>query len=303
MITFIDDHREEYGVEPICRVLPIAPSIYYEHKARQADPSRLPQRAVRDADLREEIERVWKENKAVYGAYKVWRQLNREEISVARCTVERLMGQMGLQGAVRGRRYKKTTIADESATRPMDLVGRDFTAQRPNQLWVADLTYVATWAGFVYVAFITDVFSRKIVGWRVSNSLRSDLALDALEQALHARSDLDGLVHHSDRGVQYLSIRYTERLAEAGVEPSVGSIGDSYDNALAETVNGLFKTEIIYPNGPWRNLEEVEFATLEWVDWFNNRRLLGPIGDIPPVEFEQMYYERSEVPATGVGLT
>ena len=303
MITFIDDHREEYGVEPICRVLPIAPSIYYEHKARQADPSRLPQRAVRDADLREEIERVWKENKAVYGAYKVWRQLNREEISVARCTVERLMGQMGLQGAVRGRRYKKTTIADESANRPMDLVGRDFTAQRPNQLWVADLTYVATWAGFVYVAFITDVFSRKIVGWRVSNSLRSDLALDALEQALHARSDLDGLVHHSDRGVQYLSIRYTERLAEAGVEPSVGSIGDSYDNALAETVNGLFKTEIIYPNGPWRNLEEVEFATLEWVDWFNNRRLLGPIGDIPPVEFEQMYYERSEVPATGVGLT
>jgi len=303
MITFIDDHREEYGVEPICRVLPIAPSIYYEHKARQADPSRLPQRAVRDADLREEIERVWKENKAVYGAYKVWRQLNREEISVARCTVERLMGQMGLQGAVRGRRYKKTTIADESANRPMDLVGRDFTAQRPNQLWVADLTYVATWAGFAYVAFITDVFSRKIVGWRVSNSLRSDLALDALEQALHARSDLDGLVHHSDRGVQYLSIRYTERLAEAGIEPSVGSIGDSYDNALAETVNGLFKTEIIYPNGPWRNLEEVEFATLEWVDWFNNRRLLGPIGDIPPVEFEQMYYERSEVPATGVGLT
>ena len=303
MITFIDDHREEYGVEPICRVLPIAPSIYYEHKARQADPSRLPQRAVRDADLREEIERVWKENKAVYGAYKVWRQLNREEISVARCTVERLMGQMGLQGAVRGRRYKKTTIADESATRPMDLVGRDFTAQRPNQLWVADLTYVATWAGFVYVAFITDVFSRKIVGWRVSNSLRSDLALDALEQALHARSDLAGLVHHSDMGVQYLSIRYTERLAEAGIEPSVGSIGDSYDNALAETVNGLFKTEIIYPNGPWRNLEEVEFATLEWVDWFNNRRLLGPIGDIPPVEFEQMYYERSEVPATGVGLT
>jgi len=303
MITFIDDHREDYGVEPICKVLPIAPSIYYEHKARQADPSRLPQRAVRDADLREQIERVWKENKAVYGAYKVWRQLNREEISVARCTVERLMRQMGLQGAVRGRRYKKTTIADESANRPMDLVARNFTAERPNQLWVADLTYVATWAGFVYVAFITDVFSRKIVGWRVSNSLRSDLALDALEQALHARSDLDGLVHHSDRGVQYLSIRYTERLAEVGIEPSVGSIGDSYDNALAETINGLFKTEIIYPNGPWRNLEEVEFATLEWVDWFNNQRLLGPIGDIPPVEFEQMYYERSEVPATEVGLT
>jgi transposase InsO family protein len=303
MTTFIDDHREDYGVEPICEVLPIAPSTYYEQKARDADPSRLPQRIIRDGKLREQIERVWKENRAVYGAYKVWRQLNREEIPVARCTVERLMRQMGLRGAVRGRRYKKTTIADESAIRPMDLVGRDFTAQRPNQLWVADLTYVATWAGFVYVAFITDVFSRKIVGWRVSNSLRSDLALDALEQALHARPDLGGLVHHSDRGVQYLSIRYTERLAEVGIEPSVGSIGDSYDNALAETINGLFKTEVIHPNGPWRNLEEVEFATLEWVDWFNNRRLLGPIGDIPPVEFEQMYYERSEVPATGVGLT
>jgi putative transposase len=303
MVRFIDDHREAYGVEPICKVLPIAPSTYYEQKARDADPSRLPQRAIRDGELREQIERVWKENRAVYGAYKVWRQLNREEIPVARCTVERLMRQMGLQGAVRGRRYKKTTIADESANRPMDLVGRDFTAQRPNQLWVADLTYVATWAGFVYVAFITDVFSRKIVGWRVSNSLRSDLALDALEQALHARPDLGGLVHHSDRGIQYLSIRCTERLAEVGIEPSVGSIGDSYDNALAETINGLFKTEVIHPNGPWRNLEEVEFATLEWVDWFNNRRLLGPIGDIPPVEFEQMYYERSEVPATGVGLT
>jgi transposase InsO family protein len=303
MTTFIDDHREDYGVEPICEVLPIAPSTYYEQKARDADPSRLPQRIIRDGKLREQIERVWKENRAVYGAYKVWRQLNREEIPVARCTVERLMRQMGLRGAVRGRRYKKTTIADEGAIRPMDLVGRDFTAQRPNQLWVADLTYVATWAGFVYVAFITDVFSRKIVGWRVSNSLRSDLALDALEQALHARPDLGGLVHHSDRGVQYLSIRYTERLAEVGIEPSVGSIGDSYDNALAETINGLFKTEVIHPNGPWRNLEEVEFATLEWVDWFNNRRLLGPIGDIPPVEFEQMYYERSEVPATGVGLT
>jgi putative transposase len=303
MTTFIDDHREDYGVEPICEVLPIAPSTYYEQKARDADPSRLPQRIIRDGKLREQIERVWKENRAVYGAYKVWRQLNREEIPVARCTVERLMRQMGLRGAVRGRRYKKTTIADESAIRPMDLVGRDFTAQRPNQLWVADLTYVATWAGFVYVAFITDVFSRKIVGWRVSNSLRSDLALDALEQALHARPDLGGLVHHSDRGVQYLSIRYTERLAEVGIEPSVGSVGDSYDNALAETINGLFKTEVIHPNGPWRNLEEVEFATLEWVDWFNNRRLLGPIGDIPPVEFEQMYYEQSEVAATGVGLT
>jgi transposase InsO family protein len=302
MVGFIDDHRETYGVEPICEVLPIAPSSYREQRAREADPSKRPARAVRDAELCEQIERVWKENKSVYGAYKVWRQLNREEISVARCTVERLMRRIGLRGAVRGRRYKKTTIADENADRPLDLVARNFTAKRPNELWVADITYVATWAGFVYVAFVTDVFSRKIVGWRVSNSLRSDLALDALEQALHARPDLDGLVHHSDRGVQYLSIRYTERLAEAGIEPSVGSKGDSYDNALAETINGLFKTEIVWPNGPWRNREEVEFATLEWVDWFNNRRLLGPIGDIPPAEFETMYYEQQESPAMGVGL-
>ena len=191
----------------------------------------------------------------------------------------------------------------EAAQRPLDLVDRDFTATRPNQLWVADLTYVATWVGFVYVAFITDVFSRKIVGWRVSNSLRSDLALDALEQALHARPDLGNLVHHSDRGVQYLSIRYTERLAEVGIEPSVGTVGDSYDNALAETIFGLFKTEVIHPNGPWRNIEEVEFATLEWVDWFNHRRLFEPIGNIPPVELEAMYYEGQEAPAIGVGLT
>ena len=302
MVQFIDDYRADYGVEPICRVLPIAPSTYYEQKAREADSSRLPARLVRDAELREEIERVWKENRSVYGARKVWRQLLREEVAVARCTVERLMRQMGLQGARRGRSYKKTTVVDEAAVRPADLVERNFTADRPNQLWVADITYVATWTGFVYVAFITDVFSRKIVGWRVSNSLRSDLALDALEQALHARPDFDQLIHHSDRGTQYLSIRYTERLSNAGIEPSVGSVGDSYDNALAETIIGLFKTEVIRRNGPWRSIEEVEFATLEWVDWFNHRRLLGPIGDIPPVEFEQMYYERSEVPATGVGL-
>ncbi len=209
---------------------------------------------------------------------------------------------MGLRGVVRGRKVK-TTIPDDLAERPRDLVQRKFTADRPNQLWVADLTYVVTWSGFVYVAFITDVFSRKIVGWRVSRSLRSDLALDALEQALHARSDLDQLVHHSDRGVQYVSIRYSERLAEAGIEPSVGSVGDSYDNALAETINGLYKTEVIRRNGPWRNLEEVEFATLEWVDWFNNRRLLEPIGNIPPVELEALYYESVEGPTIGVGLT
>jgi len=302
MVRFIDDYRADYGVEPICRVLPIAPSTYYEHKAREVDPLRLPQRAVRDAELREQIERVWKENFGVYGARKVWRQLMREEVDVARCTVERLMRQMGLQGARRGRTYKKTTIVDEAAERPLDLVERNFTADRPNQLWVADITYVATWAGFVYVAFITDVFSRKIVGWRVSSSLRSDLALDALEQALHARPDLEQLVHHSDRGVQYLSIRYTERLAEAGIEPSVGSVGNSYDNALAETIIGLFKTEVIRRNGPWRSIEEVEFATLEWIDWFNNRRLFEPIGNIPPVELEQLYYEGQETPTTGVGL-
>ncbi len=301
MVSFIDDHREECGVEPICRQLPIAPSIYHEQKAREADPSRLPKRAVRDAALREEIERVWKENFGVYGARKVWRQLIREKVDVARCTVERLMREMGLRGVVRGRKVK-TTIADELAERPLDLVQRDFTADRPNRLWVADLTYVATWMGFVYVAFITDVFSRKIVGWRVSSSLRSDLALDALEQALHARPDLENLVHHSDRGVQYLSIRYTERLGEAGIAPSVGSVGDSFDNALAETINGLYKAEVIRRNGPWRNLEEVEFATLEWVDWFNNRRLLEPIGNIPPVELEALYYERQEAPAMGVGL-
>jgi transposase InsO family protein len=292
MVTFIDDHRE----------VSIAPSTYHELKARQLDPERLPRRATRDAELREEIERVWKENRSVYGARKVWLQLKREGFRVARCTVERLMGQMGLRGVVRGRQYKTTTVVDEALQRPADLVQRNFKADRPNQLWVADITYVATWTGFVYVAFVTDVFSRKIVGWRVSNSLRSDLALDALEQAIHIRSGLDQLIHHSDRGVQYVSIRYTERLAAAGIEPSVGSIGDSYDNALAETIFGLFKTEVIRPNGPWRSLEEVEFATLEWVDWFNNRRLLEPIGDIPPAEFEDLYYARQESSATGVGL-
>ena len=302
MVGFLDDHHEEHGVEPICEVLPIAPSTYYAQRACEADPSKRSVRAVRDAELREEIERVWKENFSVYGARKVWRQLSREGVAVARCTVERLMRQMGLQGAVRGRRFKKTTIVDDAAARPSDLVQRNFTADGPNQLWVADLTYVATWAGFVYVAFITDVFSRTIVGWRVSNSLRSDLALDALEQAVHSRSGLENLVHHSDRGVQYLSIRYTDRLAEMRIAPSVGSVGDSYDNALAETINGLYKTEVIHPNGPWRNAEEVEFATLEWVDWFNHRRLLEPIGNVPPAEYEQLYYQTDGAPTMEVGL-
>jgi putative transposase len=293
MVRYIDDHRDRYGVEPICAVLPIAPATYYEHKARERDPSRLPARAQRDAVLEPEIRRVWEENFRVYGARKVWRQLNREAIGVARCTVERLMAKLGIHGVVRGKGYK-TTIADESADRPSDLVERCFSASAPNELWVADITYVATWRGLVYVAFVIDVFSRMIVGWRVWNSLKTDLVLDALEQALYARTGTEGLIHHSDRGSQYLSIRYTERLAEFGIESSVGSVGDSYDNALAETIIGLFKTEVIRARGPWRHMDTVEYATLEWVDWFNNRRLLEPIGDVPPVELEQAYYERLE---------
>jgi transposase InsO family protein len=302
MVAFIDENRSQYGVEPICATLPIAPSTYYEHRARSRDPDRRPERAKRDETLRDEIRRVWDENFAVYGAEKVWRQLRREGVDVARCTVERLMRVSGLRGAVRGRAFRVTTEADLEAVRPPDLVQREFRAERPNQLWVADLTYVATWAGFVYVAFVIDVFARSIVGWRVSNSLRSDLALDALEQALHARAPADDLVHHSDRGGQYLSIRYTERLAEAGIERSVGSVGDSYDNALAETVIGLYKTEVIRRRGPWRNIDAVEYATLKWVDWFNRRRLLEPLGYVPPVEFEAAYYRSQENPAMVAGL-
>jgi transposase InsO family protein len=301
MVSFIDEHQGSYGVEPICRVLPIAPSTYYEHKSCLTDPARLSERSRRDAVLRREIRRVWEANRRVYGARKVWRQLHREGIDAARCTVERLMREMGLQGVVRGR-TPRTTIPDKASLRPADLVQRKFTADGPNRLWVADLTYVATWIGFVYVAFVIDVFSRKIVGWRVSRSLRSDLALDALEQALYSRRHTGHLIHHSDRGVQYVSIRYTERLAEAGIEPSVGSVGDSYDNALAESVIGLYKTEVIYRLGPWRSCEHVEFETLDWVDWFNNRRLLEPIGNIPPVEFEEIYYQSQETPAMVVGL-
>ena len=293
MVSFINQHRGAYGVEPICAELPIAPSTYYEYRAREADPERVPARHRRDAVLVIDIRRVWEENFQVYGARKVWKQLNREQIRIAKCTTERLMQRLGLQGIRRGKAYK-TTISDDAAARPADLVQREFTATRPNQLWVADITYVATWRGLVYVAFVVDVYARRIVGWRVWNSLRTDLVLDALEQALYARTGTEGLVHHSDHGSQYLSIRYTERLAEAGLEASVGSVGDSYDNALAETMFGLFKSEVIWPRGPWKNLEEVEYATLEWVDWFNNRRLLEPIGDIPPAEFEQAYYDQLE---------
>lgn len=292
MVSFIDDHRSEYGVEPICGVLPIAPSTYYRFKAIEADPTKGSARTQRDAWLRPEIRRVWMQNFQVYGAEKVYKQLNREGIAVARCTVARLMTEMGLNGAVRGGGFCVTTHAVEGADRPLDLVDRDFTAQRPNQLWVSDLTYVRTGRSFVYVAFVTDVFARRIVGWQISSSLRSDLALDALEQAITERlgGDDGRLVHHSDRGSQYLSIRYTERLALAGIEPSVGSRGDSYDNALAETIIGLYKTELIYPRGPWSRIEDVELATLEWVWWFNNHRLFGPLGHVPPVEYEATYH-------------
>ena len=301
MVAFIDAHRETYGVEPICAVLPIAPSTYYAHKACEANPRLRSCRAKRDAWLTVQIRRVRAENFDVYGARKVWRQLHREGIVVARCTVARLMRAIVLQGAVRGRAFTMTTRGD-GAARPSDLVNREFVATRPNELWVADLTYVATWRGFVYVAFVIDVYARRIVGWRVYGSLRTDIALDALEQALYARPAIDQLVHHSDRGTQYLSIRYTDRLAEAGIEPSVGIVGDSYDNALAESVIGLYKTEVIRRRGPWRQLEAVEFATLEWVEWFNNRRLLTSIGDVPPVEYEQQYYRAQEAPAMMAGI-
>ena len=298
MIAFIDDHRRAYGVEPICEVLPIAPSTYHTHAARRADPSRLPARAKRDAGLMPEIARVFEENFQVYGVRKVWRQLRREGREVARCTVGRLMRTMGLQDVVRGKPVR-TTISDKAAPCPLDHVNRQFKAPRPNALWVSDFTYVATWAGFVYVAFVIDTFARRIVGWRVSRTAHASFVLDALEQALHDRRPLHraGLVHHSDRGSQYVSIKYTERLAEAGIEPSVGSVGDSYDNALAETINGLYKAEVIHRRGPWRSFEAVEFATLVWVDWFNHRRLLEPIGNIPPAEAEDRYYAMLEPPA------
>jgi transposase InsO family protein len=298
MIASVDDHREIYGVEPICRVLPIAPSTYRAHVARRADPAKASARLRRDLVLSAQIRRVHEANFGVYGVRKVWRQLGREGTLVARCTVARLMRRMGLRGVVRGKEAR-TTISDKATPCPADRVNRRFRAPRPNALWVSDFTYVATWQGFVYVAFTIDAFARRIVGWRVSRTAHAGFVLDALEQALHDRRPVrgGGLVHHSDRGVQYVSIRYTERLAEAGIEPSVGSVGDSYDNALAETINGLFKAEVIRRRGPWRSMEAVEFATLEWVDWYNNRRLLGSIGDVPPAEAESRYYAQLDEPA------
>ena len=295
MIAFIDAHRAVHGGEPIGKVLPIAPSTDRAHAARRADPSKAPARQHSDAELSVAIRRVWDANFQVYGVRKVWRQLRREGIDVARCTVARLMKQMGLKGATRGKAVR-TTISDKAAPCPADRVNRRFQASRPNALWVADFTYVSTWQGFVYVAFVIDPFARRIVGWRVSSTAHTGFVLDALEQALHDRRPAkgSGLIHHADRGSQYVAIRCTERLADAGVEPSVGSVGGSYDNALAETINGLYKTEVIRRRGPWRTLEAVEFATLAWVDWFNHRRLLEPIGNIPPAEAEARYYAQTE---------
>ena len=240
-----------------------------------------------------QIKRVWNDNLKVYGADKVWKQMNREAIPVARCTVERLMSRLGLQGARRGKTVR-TTVPDQSVPCPRDRVNRQFVADRPDQLWVSDFTYVSTWQGWLYVAFVVDVFARRIVGWRVSRTMNTDFVLDALEQALYARQPdkSEDLIHHSDRGSQYVSIRYTERLAEAGIDPSVGSRGDSYDNALAETINGLYKAELIHRRGPWKTMESVELATLEWVSWFNHQRLMEPLGYIPPAEAEANYYRQ-----------
>lgn len=299
MVAFIDQHRDTYGVEPMCAVLPIAPSTYFLHRTWQQTPTTRSKRRQRDDELRAAIQRVWDANEQVYGSRKVWKQLRREGIRVARCTVERLMHGMGLRGIGRGRAWVVTTSGAAAADRPGDLVERRFEATRPNQLWVADFTYVATWRGFVHVAFVIDVFARRIVGWRVAASLATDFVLDALEQAIYDRrsAGVEDLVHHSDRGTQYLSMRYTDRLTEAGIAPSVGSRGDSYDNALAESIIGLFKAEVIHRKGPWRHLEAVEFATLTWVDWFNTRRLLEPIGYVPPAEYEAHYDEQQRRPA------
>src|SRR5574341_293442 len=287
--AFINAHREEFGVEPICRVLQVAPSTYYARKTRPRSA-----RARRDATLKAAIKRVWDANFQVYGAEKIWRQLGREHITTGRDRVARLMRELGIGGVVRGK-PRRTTRPAALADRPADLVNRQFTARGPNRLWVADLTYVPTWAGFCYAAFIVDADSRFIVGWRVATTLRATLALDALEMAIWARqaagqaAGLDGLVHHSDRGVQYLSVRYTQRLADEGAVASVGSRGDSYDNALAEAVNGLYKAELIGPRGPWRTAGQVELATLAWVQWWNQRRLHGALDHIPPAEHEALY--------------
>jgi len=273
-------------------VVQIAPSGYYRHTARARQPELRSIRDRQDELLSIDIQRVWDENMQCYGVVKVWKQLHRERINVARCTVQRLMRRLGLQGVRRGQ-VIRTTVPDGTLVCPLDKVNRQFHASRPNELWVSDFTYVSTWQGWLYVAFVIDVFARRIVGWRVSNNMKTEFVLDALEQALYARQPgrTGNLVHHSDRGSQYVSIRYTERLADAGVEPSVGSKGDSYDNALAETINGLYKAELIHRQS-WRSREAVEIATLKWVHWFNHQRLLGSIGHIPPAEAEANFYQQ-----------
>jgi transposase InsO family protein len=303
MYAFVDAERATYGVEPICRVLEIAPSSYYAHKQAEADPERRSARRQRDAALAARIEIVYRANFEVYGVRKVWRQLRADGAVVARCTVARLMRAAGLQGVVRGGRVRATRRAEDPTTAPQDLVQRQFAAERPNQLWLADFTYVATWRGFVYVAFVIDAFSRRIVGWRAHTTMRTDLVLDALEQALCDRETDGQLVHHSDRGSQYVSMRYTERLAAAGVAPSVGSVGDAYDNALAESVIGLYKAELIHRRGPWRGFDDVEYATLEWVAWFNQQRLLEPLGYLPPAMFEEQFYRAQIAHVAAVALT
>ncbi|MFT9091811.1 MAG: IS3 family transposase [Gluconacetobacter sp.] len=296
MMSFIDGHREDLGIEPICRELAIAPSSYHEHAARMADPARRPARAQRNDELKDEIKRVYEASSKLYGARKVWHQMRREGIQVAKYTVERLMRALGLVGIRRGRKTV-TTISNPKAPCPQDKVNRAFRVSRPNALWMVDFTYVHTWSGFVYVAFVIDAYARRVVGWKVSTSATAGFVLDALEQAIHARrpSPDDGLIHHSDRGVQYLAMNHTQRLAEANLVPSVGSVGDSYDNALAETINGLYKAEIICPQASWPSVSAVEMATLRWVDWFNNHRLFGPIGYIPPAEAEANYYAALQI--------
>lgn len=294
MTEFIDTNRKEFGVESICSVLPIAPSTYYATKTRP--PSK---REIEDAELLADVRRVWEENYRVYGRRKIWAQLNREGITIGRDRCERLMRQAGIAGVVRGRR-PRTTTPDASAPRAPDLVDRDWNVAGPNRVWVSDFTYVRTWAAMVYVAFVIDVYSRRIVGWRVSTSMRTDLVLDALEHAIWSRDQrLDGLIAHSDAGSQYTSIRYTERLADIGAAPSIGSVGDPIDNAVAESTIGLYKTELIRRRGPWRTVDDVEFATFEYIDWFNNRRLHGEAGNVPPVEAEQLFYDQQPTPTEG----
>ena len=291
MMDFIEESREAHGVEPICRALQFAPSTYYDRRAIMLDPDRASARAKSDAAMSVKIDATWDANRKLYGARKIWHVLRRQGEDPARCTVERLMRRLGIRGVVRGKKVI-TTNPDTSLPCPDDKVNRLFMADRPNKLWVSDFTYVPTWSGTVYVAFVIDVFARRIVGWRVSTSMKTQFVLDALEQAIWQRKTPDNksLVHHSDRGSQYLSIKYTERLAEAEIDLSVGTVGDAYDNALAECVIGLFKTEVINQIGPWKSMREVEWETLKWVDWYNNRRLLGPIGYIPPAEAEEAFY-------------